>query len=40
MLPLKLGDTLELRTTDYYTGALVQLVLCIELSDQGLSARP
>ena len=39
MLPLQLGDTLELRTGDC-TGGLYRLVLCIQLADQGLSARP
>ena len=39
MLPLKLGDTLELRTAKC-TGELYYLVLCIELADQGVSATP
>ena len=39
MLPLKLGDTLELRTQQC-TGQLLELVFSIELSDQGLSTRP
>ena len=39
MLPLKLGDTLELRTATC-TGQLWSLVLCIQLADHGLSARP
>ena len=39
MLPLQLGDTLELRTTDC-TGYIGHLSLCIELSDQALSTRP
>ena len=40
MLPLQLGDTIELRTTGGTTGHLYKLVLCINLADQGLSARP
>ena len=39
MLPLELGDKLELRNGDS-TGDLSYLFLCIELSDQGLSIRP
>ena len=39
MLPLQLGDTLELRT-EVFTGYLGDVILCIELADQGLSARP
>ena len=39
MLPLELGDTLELRL-ESSTGSLNYLILCIELSDQGLSVRP
>ena len=39
MLPLQLGDTLELRTASC-TGDIYNLILCIELADQGLSARP
>ena len=40
MLPLKLGDILELFTVADTAASLNNLVLCIELSDQGLSARP
>ena len=38
MLPLNLGDTLELFTVADTAASLSNLVLCIELSDQGLSA--
>ena len=39
MLPLKLGDNLELRTDSFHTGQLRRLILCIELAGQGIPLK-